>query len=172
MENTITTLRNNYTIAFENELRDEEKECLLKSVKKIQSSIEWDDLDYHYAKLRMLDSKCPKALVKDIKSNELLGYATIVQKTRNLWYISQIAVNQSIQNNGIGKNILNTILENAQIRHIKEVYLETDEEDSKLIRFYKSVSNIVTVETINAGKNRFGRDKVIIKYTFNSEDET
>lgn len=150
-----------YNVKFKDFIKPEKFDSLLQSVKAIQSSIGWDDTDLYYAKLRLSDPGCPKILVKEKSTKKLTGYATVVSHGR-VWYISQIAVNKADQRQKIGKGIMQALFAKATERGIEAIYLDTDNENSDLLKFYKSISDRVIERRM--GFDRFGKEKVRFIY--------
>jgi ribosomal protein S18 acetylase RimI-like enzyme len=154
---------NEFKITFKYCYTSEKIPALLDSVSNIQKSIKWDAMDFRIAKRRLKDDRCPKILVKDLKTRKFCGYATIVAESRKKWYVSQIAVHSDFQRKGIGKQVMQKLFEEAQARGVKVVSLDTDGDDEKLICFYTSFSDR-KFEIIERSVNRFNQAKLEFKY--------
>lgn len=129
------------------------------SIAAIQKSIGWDAMDLRIASRRLRNPNDIKILASS--QTGLIGYAILVRKENDNFYISQIAVNKSHQGQGVGKSIMRTIFEEAMRHQAIAVTLETDGEDEGLLTFYrKSGTSDFNAQTEATGKDRFGKTKV------------
>jgi len=152
----------NYSCVFTNQA---DFESIRHDVIDIQQSIGWNEEDLHFAKLRLNNEDSPKVLVKIAETSKLIGYATLVTKPGHSWYLSQIAVHIDYQGNGIGKAIMTEIFAKAVLINIKNIYLETEGDNEKLMKFYKSFPNRLPSQITPDGYTHQGHPKVWIYYT-------
>jgi ribosomal protein S18 acetylase RimI-like enzyme len=139
--NECQVTQSSYQVSCESALNNENLKKVVQAVIRIQKSIDWNRVDLNIAMRRLELSDNPKVFVHDPSSGEIHGYAIVVPKEierENLWYISQIAVDRKFQRGGIGRAIMHKIFEEAMEHGIRDITLDTDGEDEKLMKFYRS----------------------------------
>ena len=68
---------------------------------------------------------------------ELVGTVALLKKTKDLAYIKRMAVKKEYRKQGLGKQLLETLLHFAKDRGFKMVCAGTVEENPNAIRFYQ-----------------------------------
>lgn len=130
----------NYNISYKLEIKDSELPSFILGILDIQKTIGWEHPDPSDAIRRIAGSFFPKFLVKENASDDLLAYAYILLRAKDI-YVCQLAVRKDKQNAGIGKALMAKIFEVARNLNILTVVLEADKcEEAKLSHFYNSLS--------------------------------
>ncbi len=124
-----------FSLSFNKTLPTERLDKLMQEVADIQNSIEWDDPD-RITRRHFYDPGVYKVTVFDTATKELVGYALVVPKPGNKWYVSQLAVMKSHQRKLLGYRIMRKILQKAEKHRIVKIKLHT--EDS-LLQFYSKL---------------------------------
>jgi GNAT superfamily N-acetyltransferase len=133
------------------------------SIAAIQKSIGWDCADLRIASRRLRDSKDIKILASS--QTGLIGYAILVRRENDHLYVSQLAVSRGDQGRGVGKSIMNKIFEEAKRLKATTISLETEGEDERLLKFYRtSGTSDFEIQIEPKGKDRFAKKKSSVKY--------
>ncbi len=104
----------------------------VKKVEKVRQEIAeiWKSFGIEEVKL---DFSGHTVLRRDKYTRELIGYASIVPKSKDTWIVTELAVMKAFQRKGNEADILSTILENAAKARVKNVIVETDNPTSDFL---------------------------------------
>lgn len=123
----------------------------------IQQSVGWNKNDASIACRRLKDDFDIKIFKKIDKKT--IAYAIINPRLENIgtvWYLSQIAVDQSEHRRGHGANMMHFIFEKAKEANVNYVDLDVNPTEKHLLKFYRSIQNEkATLENDSYGELRY-----------------